>query len=359
VNERGGARASGVVGGAAGAPADLPLDRLATFLAARGIPTSGLTARLISGGRSNLTYRLSAETAGGTQQWVLRRPPLGHVLATAHDMRREFRVISALQSTEVPVPDALVMCDDADVIGAPFFVMEYVEGEIIRTTRALVELGEQAQHAGHALVDVLAALHAIDPDEVGLADFGRPAGFMARQVRRWTAQLDASRSRDLPGLDGLAQVLADEVPQRTGSSLIHGDYRLDNCMLRGGTVVSVLDWEMATLGDPLADVALFAVYTGGYTGFDGGVIHSPAGVGSFPSTHQLVDRYVAATGRQLDDFGWYLGFAWFKLAVILEGIHYRNLLGKSAGDEFRGVAEAVPHAVERGRAALFDGELPA
>lgn len=338
--------------------AELPLERLASYLAEQAVPTSSLTAQLISGGRSNLTYRLRAETGQGVEQWILRRPPLGHVLATAHDMGREFRVISALGSTEVPVPAAILACEDSAVIGAPFFIMEHVEGDIVRTTPSLLALGEQGRQAGNSLVDVLAALHAVDADAVGLGDFGRPVGFMARQVRRWTAQLAASRNRELPGLDELADALAGDVPQRTESSLIHGDYRLDNCVLHAGSVVSVLDWEMATLGDPLADVALFAIYTGGFSEFDNDVIHSPAGVGSFPATSELLDRYVAATGHDLENFSWYVGFAWFKLAVILEGIYYRSLLGKSAGDEFRGVAEAVPHAVERGRAALFAGEWP-
>ena len=338
--------------------ADLPLDRLATQLENQGVETRGLTAQLLTGGRSNLTYLVAGDSPQGMRRWVLRRPPLGHVLATAHDMGREFRVISALHGTAVPVPGPVLLCDDPDVIGAPFFVMEYVEGEIIRTEPNLVALGSQGRDAAHSLVDVFAALHAVDADSVGLADFGRPAGFLTRQLRRWTKQLQASQSRELPGIDDLAQVLVDTVPQQAAPTLIHGDYRLDNCILRHGKVAAVLDWEMATVGDPLADVALFAVYSGGFSDIPGDVIHSPAGIGSFPSMAQLLGRYVAASGRELDHFSWYLGFAWFKLAVILEGIHYRNLIGMNTSDEFAAVALAVPHAIERGRAALLHDEWP-
>lgn len=336
---------------------DLPLDRLTVYLREHGVETRGLTARLISGGRSNLTYQLSADTPQGPSRWVLRRPPLGHVLATAHDMGRESRVIAALRGTGVPVPSTVVTCGDPDVIGAPFFVMEYVEGDIVRTSQAVVEMGDQALEAARSLVDVLAALHSVDPASVGLADFGRPQGFMARQVRRWTAQLEASRSRELPGLDELARRLAEAVPEPRSTAVLHGDYRLDNCLLRKGQVMAVLDWEMATIGDPLADVSLFAVYTGGFSDLPTDIILSPAGVGSFPSTAALLDRYVAATGGDLGNFSWYLGFAWFKLAVILEGIHYRSVLGMSAGDEFEGIALAVPHVIERGREAV-DGQWP-
>jgi aminoglycoside phosphotransferase (APT) family kinase protein len=233
--------------------------------------------------------------------------------------------------------------------------MEFVAGEIVRTDGALLELGGEGREAGHSLIDGLAALHAVDPAAVGLADFGRPHGFMTRQVRRWTAQLQASRSRDLPGIEKLSETLAGAVPQHADATLIHGDYRLDNCILRRGQVAAVLDWEMSTLGDPLADLALFAVYTGGFSDFPGHVIHSPAGVGCFPSTGELLDRYVSATGRDLDQFGWYVGFAWFKLAVILEGIHYRYTLGQTVGAGFDRIGELVPVFVENGLTTLQEG----
>lgn len=340
------------------ASVDLPLERLADHLQQQGIEATPVSAELLSGGRSNLSYLVCAEVGGETVRWVLRRPPLGHVLATAHDMRREHRVIAALRPTVVPVPQTVLSCDDPAVLGAPFFVMEYVEGDILGTDEGVLALGHRAREAGVSLVRALGALHSIDPASVGLDDFGRPAGFMSRQVRRWTTQLEASRSRDLPGIDDLARDLADNVPADKDVALIHGDYRLDNCLVRGAEVVSVLDWEMSTLGDPLADVALFAVYSGGFSDVGSNVIHSPAGIGAFPSTTELLDDYVASTGRPLDEFGWYLGFAWFKLAVILEGIHYRSILGLSVRDEFEGVAATVPHAIERGRAALFDNEWP-
>lgn len=341
------------------ATTELDLERLAAYLRGHRFDIRGLTARLVSGGRSNLTFLLDVETPQGARRWILRRPPLGHVLATAHDMGREHRVVHALRDSSVPVPRSVVAGADPAVIGAPFYLMEYVEGDILRSDEAVRDLGAQAADVGDSLVDVLAALHAVDPAAAGLSDFGRPQGFMERQVRRWTTQLESSRSRELPRIDDLARALAAAVPAEAPASLIHGDFRLDNCLIRDGRVAAVLDWEMATLGDPLADVALFVVYTGGFTESPGAVIHSPAGVGSFPTTARMLERYVDATGRDLGDFSWYLGFAWFKLAVILEGIHYRNVLGKSASDEFVGVAEAVPFTVERGCAALFDREAPA
>jgi aminoglycoside phosphotransferase (APT) family kinase protein len=339
---------------------ELPLARLASYLSASGLTTDQMDVSLMAGGRSNLTYRLTAETPSGRRVWVLRRPPLGHVLPTAHDMTREFRVISALRASPVPVPAALLRCDDEAVIGAPFYLMEFVEGEVVRSMERLATLGTcDGVGAAFSLVDVLAKLHQIEVEAVGLADLGRPAGFMERQVRRWTKQLEASRSRDLPGIESLADALAAALPVEQTSALIHGDYRLDNCILKNAEVAAVLDWEMATLGDPLADLAMFAMYYGGFADLPNDIVHSPAGIAGFPRTIDLLERYATATGSDVDQFHWYMAFAWFKFAVILEGIHYRSVLGMSAADEFTGVADLVPHAVERGQAALLEHEVPA
>jgi aminoglycoside phosphotransferase (APT) family kinase protein len=325
------------------------LDRVGNLLRARGLLADGdpLSARLISGGRSNITYRLDA----ARDSWVLRRPPLGHVLSTAHDMSREYRVLDALalKNIPVPVPEPVLLCEDAEFIGSPFYVMKHVSGEVLRTSQDALGIPAKEQASlARDLIDVMAALHRVDPAPVGLQDFGRPEGFTERQVSRWTRQLDASRSRAIPGIDRLAEALGRTVPTQRYSAVIHGDYRLDNCLTRGGAVVAVLDWEMSTLGDPLTDLALFAVYYAGLADLDSPVLQSLAGLGSYPPVADLLDRYAERTAYDLSDLEWYQAFAWFKLAAILEGIYYRSTLGAIVGEGFDGVAELVQPSVERG-----------
>lgn len=328
---------------------DEALAQVEDMLRNRGLLAGGdrLAARLISGGRSNITYRLDADQGS----WVLRRPPLGHVLSTAHDMTREHRVLDALarESIPVPVPRPVLLCEDTEVIGAPFYVMEYVGGEILRTSRDALGIPAQQQASlAQELIDVMGALHQVDPASVGLQDFGRSDGFTARQVARWTRQLSDSRSREIPGIDRLAEALGRTVPPQYYSAIIHGDHRLDNCLTRNGAIVAVLDWEMSTLGDPLADLGLFAVYYSGFADLDNPVVQSVAGLGSYPPLPDLLDRYAQQTGHDLSDLEWYLAFAWFKFAAILEGIHYRSTLGAILGEGFDGVAELVEPSVERG-----------
>src|SRR5665811_1382044 len=219
---------------------------------------AGWRAELIKGGKSNLTYRLT----DGSHDWVLRRPPLGHVLATAHDMAREYRVMSALATTPVPVPAMVTLCEDSSVIGAPFYVMEYVEGSILRHTRDTATLDDAQRTAlAHQLIDTLADLHDVNPATVGLDDFGHADGFLPRQVRRWTQQLERSRTRDIPGADELATELAERVPASQRASVVHGDYRLDNVIVGPDQQLrALLDWEVATLDAPLCDVGLLPVY---------------------------------------------------------------------------------------------------
>src|SRR4051794_31162206 len=260
-------------------PPGLDLDRLRGLLDRDrpGLVTGPLTGRLVEGGRSNLTYAVS----DGTSKWVVRRPPLGHVLATAHDMKREHRVISALHPTDVPVPNPVLLCEDEEVLGSPFYVMEFVEGTPYRTADQLAPLGpERTRAAVLSLVDTLVELHAVNPAEVGLADFGRPEGFLDRQLRRWGKQLDVSRSRDLAGIDELHAALGRELPHSPAPTIVHGDYRLDNVLLgtasepeaapprrgiepvRGvDRIRAVLDWEMSTFGDPLTDLGLLVMYS--------------------------------------------------------------------------------------------------
>ncbi|GAB3597364.1 phosphotransferase family protein [Angustibacter peucedani] len=319
-----------------------------------GLRQGDLRGELIAGGRSNLTYALDDDT----HRWVLRRPPLGHVLATAHDMAREHRVISALAGSAVPVPATVLECAaEGSPLGAPFYVMERVEGEVLRSADALrtVPLDERAPLA-HRLVDTLAALHAVDPDSVGLADFGRPEGFMTRQVSRWGRQLDASRSREVDGIDALHDGLAARVPEAQRAVVVHGDFRLDNLLVRPGPwdVAAVLDWEMATLGDPLTDVGLLLVYWGEADAPHGlgSVADVPAAVEGFPSGSDLAARYAEVTGLDVAPLPWYVAFGFFKLAVILEGIHFRWTQGQTVGEGFDQIGSVVPGLVAAGTAQL-------
>ncbi len=312
--------------------------------------TGPLRGRLLAGGRSNLTY----EVSDGARSWVVRRPPLGHVLATAHDMAREHRVITALSGTAVPVPATYALCTDAEVIGAPFYVMQRIDGTAYRRAERLAVLGPDRTRAiAHRMVDILAALHQVDPQAVGLGDFGRPAGFLARQVRRWTQQLDASRSRSLAGIDELSDRLAADPPDGAAATVVHGDYRLDNLLVdRDDRVAAVVDWEMATLADPLTDVGLFVVYQRlGDLGGGPGVADASAAPG-YPGENELLTRYAERTGRDLSDLGFHIALACFKLAVILEGIHYRHIHGQTVGAGFEHVGALVEPLADAGLSAL-------
>ncbi len=315
-----------------------------------GLAAGPLRAEIIAGGRSNLTYVVT----DGVSTWVLRRPPLGHVLATAHDMGREYRVLSALRGTPVPVPATIVHCADPSVIGAPFYLMEHVAGEVYRSAAQTAALGPARVHALSArLIDVLADLHAVDPAAVGLADFGRPEGFLDRQVRRWRTQLDASRSRPLPGADDLAAALAARVPTSGAPAIVHGDYRLDNVLVVDDRITAVLDWEMATLGDPLTDLGLFLVYWDGLASLPGNAVSSAVHPDlGFPPGAQLVARYAERTGADVGRLGWYLAFGYFKLAVIAEGIHYRYVQGQTVGAGFDRMGDLVHPLLASGLAAV-------
>jgi aminoglycoside phosphotransferase (APT) family kinase protein len=353
-------------------PPGLDLDRLRGLLDQErpGLVHGPLTGRLIEGGRSNLTYAVS----DGTSKWVVRRPPLGHVLATAHDMKREHRVISALHPTNVPVPRPVLLCEDEEVLGSPFYVMEFVEGTPYRTADQLVPLGpERTRGAVLSLVDTLVELHAVDPAEVGLADFGRPEGFLDRQLRRWGKQLDASRNRDLAGIDELHASLGRQLPTSPAPTVVHGDYRLDNVLIgpasepaqsapeanepkkRGvDRIKAILDWEMSTLGDPLTDLGLLVMYSMPL-GMPDSPVSTTAEAPGHPDPAELIERYAARSGRDVSSVSWYTAFAWFKLAVILEGIHYRYTLGQTVGRGFDRIGDLVPVFIEHGLTTLQEG----
>ncbi|MFD3516582.1 phosphotransferase family protein [Streptomyces sp. NPDC058657] len=339
----------------ADAPPGLDPERLRAHLDTErpGLVSGPLSARLIEGGRSNLTY----EVTDGKTRWVVRRPPLGHVLATAHDMKREFRVISGLHPTKVPVPEPILLCEDDTVLGSPFYVMEFVEGTPYRTAEELAALGaDRTRAAVLGLVDTLVELHAVDPVAAGLGDFGRPDGFLERQLRRWGKQLDASRNRDLPGIDALHAALGEALPPSPAPTVVHGDYRLDNVLIGGeqDSIRAILDWEMSTLGDPLTDLGLLVMY-GTELNLPGSPISTTASAPGHPSTDEIVARYAAASGRDVSSVHWYTAFAWFKLAVILEGIHYRYTLGQTVGAGFDRIGDLVPVFIQHGLTTLQKG----
>jgi aminoglycoside phosphotransferase (APT) family kinase protein len=319
-----------------------------------GLVRGELSGDLIQGGKSNLTYSVT----DGESTWVVRRPPLGHVLSTAHDMSREYRVISSLVDTRVPVPRTIALCEDHAVIGAPFYVMEYVHGTVYRTAVDTAALGrDRAHELSLSVMDVMADLHSVDPHAVGLGDFGRPDGYLERQVRRWRTQWEKSTSRELPGMTELHAGLAAHVPQSSGVAIVHGDYRLDNMIVDGhDQIVAVLDWEMATLGDPLADLGLSLVYWGLWLDpVGGGLFGKPPEPGSLPTPDELAGRY--ARRRPVGELGWYLAFGYFKIAVILEGIYYRHRAGQTLGAGFDHVGAMVPLLVTRGVETLRAGGL--
>ena len=314
-----------------------------------------LRAELIAGGRSNLTY----EVTDGSSWWIVRRPPLGHVQATAHDMGREYTAMSALSGTDVPVPRTYAHCDDDSVLGAPFYVMERVDGVAIRTAAELDERGaERTSAISGRLVEVLAALHAVDPEAVGLGEFGRPQGFLERQVRRWGKQLEGSKTRERPDADQLHRLLTEQVAAVEGGDrsvlgIVHGDYRLDNCLVGADDEIhAVVDWEMATLGDTRTDLALMMVYDQLSAQAGGDIVSDVAKAEGYPTNDQQLARYAETSGREPGDMGFHLALAYFKLAVILEGIHYRYLKGQTVGEGFDRIGEGFDLIIGAGLHSL-------
>jgi aminoglycoside phosphotransferase (APT) family kinase protein len=282
---------------------------------------------IIAGGHSNLTYMVLA--ADG-RRFVLRRPPLGHVLASAHDMGREHRIIAGLQGSAVPVPPALGFCADDTVTGAPFYVMGFVDGVVVRdrstAERALTPAARD--HASRSLVDTLAAIHDVDLDAAGLADLGRHEGYVARQLKRWYGQWNLQKTRELPLVDEVHDALAAQIPPQGPATIVHGDYRLDNTMVSpDGDVVAVLDWEICTLGDPLADLGLLLVYWTGPGDPPSAWAGDSTTAPGFWNRDQLAARYAEVSGRDLGRLDFYVAFGFWKLACVLEGVYARYLGG--------------------------------
>ena len=309
---------------------------------------------LIAGGKSNLTYLVSSRAG----ELVFRRPPLGHVLPTAHDMAREHRVITALGPTGFPVPRTMLFsAADDNPLGVQCYVMERVVGHICRDDipAGYADAPERCRAIAEALVDTLADLHTTAPEAIGLADFGRPEGFMDRQLKLWSKQWERSRAGDLPALDALRDALVDSRPDAFPQSLVHGDFRLDNCVLHpshAGAIVAVLDWEMSTLGDPLADFAAMLAYWADADEHEtlaaARIVPPLTRRAGFLDRRALIERYAARTGLDVARIDWYLAFAYFKLAVICQGIAARAAGGAMLGSGFDDAQALVELQVRAG-----------
>jgi aminoglycoside phosphotransferase (APT) family kinase protein len=389
-----------------GVPGIEDASRLGRWLAENGVPGDQghpPRATLIAGGRSNLTYLLDVGLPPGSAEvtlLVLRRPPLGHVLPTAHDMAREYRLLSALYGTEIPVPRPVAICPDPAVIGAPFYVMEHVAGLVIRTREDGAQVSPaQAHQLSLRFADMLAAIHGVDLAAVGLTGFGRPEGYLERQLTRWQRQWELSQTREMPGYEQLTARLAAGLPAAgSDGTLVHGDYRLDNMLIAldsppAGSpplgspplgspppgspppgspppgspplgspppgsppmITAVLDWEMSTLGDPLADLGLALVYWADADDDESMQLSVGSSVTAGPgflSRLQVAERYAALTGRDVSRIGYYMAFGCFKLAVVLEGIHARFLQHKTVGEGFEQEGPAVPLLIQRAHRLL-------
>ncbi len=301
-----------------------------------------LEFELITGGHSNLTYKVT-DALG--QRYVLRRPPTGAVIATAHDMAREHRIISAVAKTNVPVPPALALCEDESVNDAPFYVMAYVDGLVLEDAKMTeASFDEPARmQLGLEVIDVLAALHCVDPDTVGLGDLGRKENYIERQLKRWRTQWEKTKTRELPAMDQVFEGLSGKKPEQVGAAIVHGDYRLGNMLVsRDAHVAAVLDWELCTLGDPLADLG-YVLNNWSEPGEFGptarGAAVSPTAAGGFPSKADFLARYEEKTGRDTTGIDYYRAFQYWRLAAIVEGVlarYMKGVMGNAANtDVFR------------------------
>jgi aminoglycoside phosphotransferase (APT) family kinase protein len=328
---------------------DLPA--LHDYFLGQGFAVAGeLDAVKIAGGRSNLTFRVT----DGVTTWVIRRPPVAGLTPSAHDVGREYRIVDALQGSGVPVARTLALCDDVAVIGAPFTVVGFVDGVVYQTQDQLAAVSDDDLGRIHReLIRVLVELHAVDYEAVGLGDYGRPAGYFQRQVKRWRQQWELVKIKDIPDVERLGQLLDGKVPHEQSPTIVHGDFRIDNTLLARDDlrVLALVDWELSTLGDPIADVATMCTYQ--HPDFDH-VVGAPAASSSprWPGVDAIANDYAAASGRDLSDFPLYQALAFFKLAVIAEGITARYLAGAGSGPGFATSTLAVPGLTAAGLAAM-------
>ena len=330
------------------APPGLDLDAVARWLDPLVGGLQGpLRAAVIAGGRSNLTYVI----ADDAREWVLRRPPLAHVLPTAHDMAREYRVIRALGPTDIPVPQTIGLCTDAEVLGVNFYVMERVHGHTIRDRLPdeYPDTPQTRETLSRVLMETLGRLHSVEPAAVGLETFGKPAGYLSRQLNRWWMQWEASKTRELPEMEELRRRLEAGLPEQGPPGIVHGDYRLDNVMFAPSDptrISAILDWEMCTQGDPLADLGLLMVYWSDRSDppeLIAGMALSPVTQQEgFMSREQLVAEYARTSSRDLSKLAWYTCLGYYKLSIVAEGIHARYLMGQTVGEGFEVMGPRVP-----------------
>jgi len=336
-------------------PPLLVLASLRAFLDAHGLGEGEIVASPIGEGHSNVTYLIER----GGRELVLRRPPRGPLPPSAHDVLREARLLRALKDTSARVPDVLAVCEDPDTIGAPFYVMERVDGEVIVSSvpPALDEPSER-RRIGEQLIDALVEIHAVDWSAVGLEGFGKPTGYLQRQLRRFGGLWELNKTREIPAVERVAGWLAEHLPSSGPATVVHGDYRLGNTMFAADAparLTAVLDWEMATIGDVLADLTLCTLYWRiGAIAAEAGAPFATAVVpgAGYPDADELVEHYATATGTPIGDLGWYDAFAAFKLAVILEGVHARYLQGATVGAGFESIGALVPLLAAHGRSRL-------
>ena len=307
-----------------------------------------LEFELIAGGHSNLTFSVR-DSAGAT--YVLRRPPLGHVLESAHDMGREHKIISALAGSSVPVAATLGLCKDAEVNEAPFYIMDYVAGPVLHDADAARRLSESERHdLSMHVIDVLAALHSINPDDVGLGDLGRKEAYLERQLKRWNKQWVATKTDEIPAMEETAALLEERMPEQIGASIVHGDYRLGNMMVADGRIAAVLDWELCTLGDALADVGY--LLNNWLSPGEDELAATPTSTGGFLDRDALCARYEAATGRSLDGINYYRAFSHWRLAAIGQGVYKRYLVGAMGENRDLDLEVYRQSVVNRAAAAL-------
>lgn len=336
----------------------LDLERILPWFRENVEEVGSLTGEIIGHGRSNLTYRLQ----DNGRSWVLRRPPLSHVQATAHDMNREFTILTALVDTDVPAPKPMAICDDDAVNDAQFYIMEYVDGLVpVDPGEVSKRWDEKDRHRiGIELVDVLARLHSLEPKEIGLENWGKPQGYLGRQVRRFSQQLESIRYRETEELDDLARRLSKSIPEERRPGIVHGDYRLDNAILDDdGHIIAVLDWEMCTMGDSLADLGLLRMYWGESMGEEemslaGTPVMTLSG---FPSWAEARSRYEEKSGADLSDLDFYTVLAHFKLGVILENMYKRFLGGGTVGAGFESIGQQAFVLARRGLAVANASEM--
>ncbi len=299
----------------------------------RQIPslTPPLTYSLIAGGHSNLTFK--CQDAAG-QRYVLRRPPLGHVLESAHDMAREYRVITALAGRGVPVAPTFGLCEDPAVNGANFFIMGFVDGTVLHDDGDARRVPPSERHTlGIETAEVLARLHTLVPEAVGLSTLGRKDGYIARQLKRWSQQWESTKTHEVPVMDEAQRLLAERMPAQVASGIVHGDYRLGNMLIAGGHIQALLDWELCTLGDPLADLGYLLNTWRGADELIGDVEdRMPTTAGGFPDRNALLARYGAITGFDLTHIDYYRAFSHWRIAAIRQGVYKRYLVGAMGAD---------------------------